>query len=127
MKPLAYILIGATAATTLVLACSDDSPADADAAVCDCPAAEPPVPARIVTIRSVDQVVTANGAGGIGVACPTASKFLSGGCYVDAPGVNDLQLHSFGKVADQESFGCTWFSHHAADQTVHAEVTCLVP
>ncbi len=127
MKPVLYAVGGAALATALIISCSDDSPTDADAAACECPAAEPPVPARVRTSRGLDGTVNANVTGGAFATCPAGAKFLSGACVVDDPSVNDIQLWQFRKIADQEGFECTWLSHHPAPQTVHAEVTCLVP
>ena len=128
MKPLVYILAGAALATTLVLACSDDPPGDADAAVCDCPAAEAPVPARIATARGIDFTLSAGGGGGAVAPCPTGAKLLSGGCFVDNGGVPAaVELYEFGKETDQEIWNCRWRSQDAQPITVYAQATCLVP
>lgn len=128
MKAALSALRGAVLATALIVSCNDDSPADADAAAaCECPAAEPPVPTRIMTIRGTDGTVNANANGSAFAMCPAGAKFLSGGCVVDDPSVNDVQLWRFRKLDGQEGFECVWLSHHPASQTVHAEVTCLVP
>lgn len=129
MKPLVYGLAGAALATTFILACSDDSPSDVDAAVCDCPVSEPPIPSRIMTMRGTSFAAPAGpGAPGVATAtCPVGAKLLSGGCFVDEPGVNDITLMAFGKEDGQEIWVCRWLNNFSQAQMVYAEATCLVP
>ena len=127
MKCIVHLTIGAVLATALVISCSDDSPGDVDAAVCDCPAAEPPVPARIVTVRGTDAIVPANNDGSSSATCPAGAKLLSGGCSINEPSAQDIVVRGFGKVPDQEAYACRWLNNHIEPQTVFAEATCLVP
>lgn len=127
MKTLVSAISGAVLATALVLACSDDSPPSADAAVCDCPAAEPPINDRVTTTRGTSVPAPGPGTGLAIAMCPAGAKLLSGGCFVDEPTVNDITMRGFGKMDGQEGYECRWLNNHSQAQMVHAEATCLVP
>ncbi len=127
MNRFAYLAAGAALATAFVLSCSDDSPPDVDAAACDCPAAEPPIPARIMTVRGPDSVVPLDNDGGGSATCPTGAKLLSGGCLPDLLATTGLVIWGFGKVDGQEAFYCRWRNDGTQPRTVYAEATCLVP
>ncbi len=128
MKTLVTAIGGAACATILILACSDDSPPSVDAAVCDCPAAESPIPGRVTLVRGTAASVAAGGfTGGGNAICPTGAIVLSGGCFVDGFAIADITLQGFGKVDGQEGHYCVWLNNHTEAQMVHAEATCLVP
>jgi len=134
MKAIAYSLAGATAAIALMLACSDDSPGDADAAVCDCPSSEPPITqARIVRVDGPDTNIDAAGGGAL-AGCPTGAIVLTGGCYVtqDGTGTGAVLSASGPSVASASSPANGWVCDYSRNNTgstvtVHAQVTCLLP
>lgn len=124
------IASGVVLGSTLVVACSDDSPPDADAAVCDCPAAEPPLEGRIVSVRGTATPINPGGAGGALVNCPLGATVLGGACEVanDDPNVL-LQDSRFNRpVGASQQFSCKWSALNAtvANSGV-AEAICLVP
>jgi hypothetical protein len=122
------ILAGALGGIVLVVACSDDSPARVDAATtCDCPAAEPPLAGRIMSVRGTGQLTP----GTLGVAqadCPIGATILGGACEVTTPdALIQVMSSRFGRGSLQV-FVCVWT---AADATVAntgtAEAICLLP
>ena len=130
MKTILAALLGATVATTLILACSDDSPGRADAAACDCPAAEPPVPNRLMTVRGLDSPLAANSYGGAFATCPTGSTLVTGHCYiVNEPGTPPAAaIRQFGvDELDPLVWSCGWDNFNGGSALVHAEAVCLVP
>jgi|JI10StandDraft_1071094.scaffolds.fasta_scaffold218970_1 hypothetical protein len=118
---------GAVLSLTLVLACSDDSPGDADAAVCDCPAAEPPLAGRIVSFTASNAIA----AGSVGVAsvgCPVGGTVLGGACDVmtDDPNIQVQETQYL--RGSQDGYLCRWSALNATvNNTGTVEVTCLVP
>ena len=56
-KGLMTLAAGVGVGIALVLSCGDDSPGDADAAVCDCPAAEAPLAGRVQEFEDRKSVV----------------------------------------------------------------------
>ena len=125
-KSLALILAGAATATTLVVSCSDDSPGDADAAACDCPAAEPPLTGRIVRIedrRTSMGVVPSSFA-----ACPANSTLLGGGCFTEGGERLTPRLIMSGEPSGgTNNFVCEWANPTMVEVTTVAWATCLNP
>ncbi len=126
LKNLALVLAGAIGATTFVIACSDDSPGDADAAVCDCDPAEPPLTGRIVRIENR----TTGSTPGIssGVECANGATLLGGGCFTE--GNNSLQarlIQSGNTLAGPRAFGCVWDNSPQNEVTGVAWANCLNP
>jgi len=117
---------GAVVTATLILACSDDAPGPADASVCDCPAAEPPLDGRVIEV-SVPASFAAPG-GGAGVNCPMGSLFMGGSCLIDAlgPGPGTVSLQEAGQQSPG-NYSCSWNSTIAAVSTTRAVARCLVP
>jgi|GEM_PF-5998313 len=125
---LAALIVGAFGGAGLIVACSDDSPSDADAAVCDCPAAEPPLTGRIIVNTSVISI-PANGLGVGGAGCPSGSLLIGGGCKLDADDIG-IRLMSAGadrRVPEAISYLCVWSSTSATDRTGTGEAFCLLP
>lgn len=125
---LAALAAGAIIGVVAVVACSDDAPGNADAATCDCPAAEPPLPGRIVS-RTATGNIAPGSVGAASVQCPAGGVILGGGCsLLNADSRTVLQeskvLRSGGGAA---GFVCTWYSGAAAADTGTAEAICLMP
>lgn len=127
-RSIVILLAGVAAGCVLVVACSDDSPSDADAAVCDCPAAEPPLAGRIVRVRDTN-TIQPGGGGAAGPTCPTGAVALGGACQV----MNDddriqVQESRFITVGADQGYQCRWTGRDATVANMGtAEVVCLVP
>jgi hypothetical protein len=123
MRELGLVVAGATAAVILLLACSDDSPGDADAAVCDCP--------TLTTVQDIR--VDEGGAPGTISAvamCPASSTLVGGGCEVALGGQeSELRLFSAGNrsPADPPVYICRWANPMGVTTTITAWATCQVP
>jgi hypothetical protein len=125
---LAGFAAGACVAVVSIVACSDDSPGDVDAAVCDCPASEPPLSGRITVMRSPGNV-NPGSTGAASAFCPAGAKVLGGACALMNP---DPQVQvGFSRIEQSgtaEGYSCFW---SAVDATVAntgtAEAICLVP
>ena len=119
--------VGVAFGVVLVLSCSDDAPTHADAATCDCAAAEPPLVGRIVTVR---QNATAAANQGVGpyAACPSGSEVLGGGCFIVGSRVRDVVLkQSTFDAAPANGWVCDYQNNEAAAVEVGAVVRCLTP
>ena len=130
MKTLASLLCGAAASAALILACSDDSPGDADAAVCDCPAAEAPIPPRLQKVRGLDSTLSANTRTSAFATCPANSTLMTGHCIaVDNAGTPpQAALRQFGPSdPDPKTWLCVWDNLNLGTAVIHAEAVCLVP
>lgn len=130
MKIALAFVAGGALATGLIVACSDDSPGDADAATCDCPASEPPLAGRIVVVRGTDVVIAPNSGNSALATCPTGATMLSGSCYVVDDGGGPAQISLRASGADENNpllWFCNWRNEPGFSATVHAEVRCLVP
>ncbi len=121
-------LAGALAGVTLVVACSDDSPGDADAAVCDCDPAEPPIAGRVMSVTGMTTIAAGSDASAAG-QCPAGAILLGGGCRLGL-GVTDSLVHisiAAPSTAIPNSFYCEWRNNSAQNHTGTAEAICLVP
>jgi hypothetical protein len=134
MKRLVSILAAAFAGAVIVVACSDDSPHDVDAATCDCPAAEAPISAS--RIHRVDDggTLAANSVGEATAGCPAGELLVSGSCYVDvdntAREVTLVQAGALpsGAAMEARGWGCRFVNHSAtATATYRAQALCLRP
>ena len=118
------LLAGAAGGAAFVVGCSDDSPGDADAAACDCPAAEPPLAGRIRRIR-ITEAISPMGTASPGAVCPTGSTVLGGSCRL-MTGQQDIYLNQAG--IDQDlAYLCRWKSMSVQPDTGIAEAICLMP
>ena len=134
MKLASSILVlvsGVVIGITLVLSCGDGSPRPADAAdggTCTCPAAEPPIPSRVMEVK-VDETVPANtNHVSHSVACPTIpsqSTVLSGGCTAIITTPEAVILEQSAPVG--VGWLCSWSNPTNADIQVTLIVRCLVP
>lgn len=134
MKTLFTILAAALGGAALVVACSDDSPPDADAAVCDCPAAEAPITSSRMHRVDATAPAATNALASPSAACPAGEIFISGGCYIDVDNTaREVTLMFAGAVpgdAAQEAraWECRFVNRSAtATATVRAQALCLRP
>ena len=135
MKTLALVLAAGLGGALIVVACSDDSPVDADAAVCDCPAAEPPInAARLHRVETGTAIAMPNSIASPNVTCPVGELLLSGSCYLDVDNTaRDVTLTFAGQIPSDPSMqATTWrcdFTNKSATSTatVRAQALCLRP
>ena len=127
LKPLVLVLLGAAAATAFILSCSDDAPADVDAAAaCDCPDAEPPLAGRIVRVLSDDVAIEANTQGAASAFCPAGGTLLGGGCALGDSNAA-ITLSQALAAPDSEQFACAWNNPTNDANAMIATAICLVP
>ena len=126
MKTLIIALTGAALACALILSCGNDSPGDADAATCDCPAAEPPLAGRIVRV-SETVALAAQDSGGTNASCATGATLLGGGC--DLQTGNDRITVSYASPdgGGAEAWNCGWNNPTTTANTGIATAICLMP
>lgn len=112
----------------LVLSCGDDSPGKADAAACDCPAAEPPLAGRISVVDQT-QSIPGNSRGGQSAECPVEALRLTGSCTTrDINPLRDITLEQSGFYSgDQRGWNCFFKNNEATPVTIKASVVCLIP
>lgn len=128
IRRFADILSGVAVGALLVIACSDSSSPQADAATCNCPAAEPPLAGRIVEQASTAVLQPANppaqdGRGDVGVLCPAGATVLSGGCHATG-GPTILLERAF---PTENGWLCAWKNTDTIPITTKAIVKCLMP
>lgn len=115
------------AGIAFVLSCSDDAPGAADAAACDCPAAEPPLPARVTVVENTT-TIPAGGRSSQGAQCPAGSIILTGGCAgVDQGMPPDVVLQFSLPGAPQAGWQCGWRNDSAASVQLKVVAHCLNP
>jgi len=137
-KTILLLMTGAVSGIAFVLSCGDNLSvkANADAATdapkisnCDCPAAEPPLVGRFMTIHKT-QTIDPNHFLTQSARCPTGSQLISGSCTKDKlnPG-RRLTLEQSGFYEeDPNEWWC--FFHNDEPQepvTIRVSVTCLQP
>lgn len=120
---------GAIVGVAMVVACSDDSPGDADAAACECPAAEPPLAGRIVSVRSAPNPINPGSGGGQIASCPTGATLLGGACELTTDDPRVLLTSSrILRSGGAEGYVCNWSALEATvANTCTAEAICLIP
>lgn len=127
-KILLPLLVGLVGGIALVVACGDDSqqPVDAHAAVCDCPAAEPPITAARITIVEETGDVPAMGEVRLGTGCEAPSVLLSGGCIFDGTSATDVTLSENGPLGGG-GWECEWKNPTNVAVPAIARAICLNP
>jgi hypothetical protein len=121
------LVAGMLAGIVLVLSCGDDSPGKADAAACDCPAAELPIAGRIMRFSNT-QTIAAGSAGFRSAGCPQGGLLLSGSCTNNASSLPDLTLQQSGSYDDnQQGWECSFKNNSAVPVTIKATAICLMP
>ena len=116
------------AGMALALSCSDTSPLGADAGTCDCPASEPPIAGRIMTVTGT-QIIPAGDRGGQGVACPQGTQRLVGSCMTDdIATIRNVTLEQSGfRVGDRHGWACYFKNNELNPVTIRVSIDCLVP
>ena len=121
------LIAGICAGIALVLSCGDDSPGRADAAACDCPAAEPPVAGRIAIVSNT-RTIDANSSDGESVGCPDGAQLLSGSCTTaNLNPVRDVTLMQSGFYAAEQGWHCDFRNNEATPVTIKVSAICLKP
>lgn len=122
---LAPLLGGVVLGAFIVVACSDDSPGDADAATCECPAAEPPLSGRVARIR-VTAPIDPNAEGSTGAGC-NGGTLLGGSCRLMS-GDRRIVINEAGAaLGGEQAYQCRWSSSSPLANTGIAEAICLMP
>ncbi len=128
-KTILTLAAGFAAGLVTVMACGDDAPTTADAqdaASCNCPAAEPPLPSRVMIVTQ-QMTLAGNSPGGVVVSCPPDSLLLTGSC-TGVGGAVLADLRSAGIIAaSPNAWGCEWLNDTAIAQEMVALAKCLVP
>jgi len=126
MKTLIIGLAGAALACVLILSCGNDSPGSADAATCDCPAAEPPLSGRIVRVTET-VALAAQDIGGTGASCAAGATLLGGGCALQTLDDRVTVSYTSPDVGGAESWTCSWNNPTTDANTGIATAICLMP
>jgi hypothetical protein len=119
------VIAGVAAGIALTLACSD-SPHGADAATCECPAAELPLAGRIVNVES-PATLAPNSDGGAGALCPDGAIRLTGSCTAGGSVPNIVLQQSGYDIPADQNWTCNWHNNLGISVAVKAVVTCLKP
>lgn len=130
MKAAALCIASALAGAVAVVACSDDSPSDADAAVCDCPASEPPITAT--RLHRVDGAASQTAVNTVSLAsanCPVGEIALSGSCYIDQDRTpRQVFTQTAGATPDGGAWVCYFVNNDLTNTAdVHAQALCFKP
>lgn len=127
IKTTVQLSLGVAFGVGMVLSCSGSSSDRPDAATCACPASEPPLAGRLVTIEGLPQPIPAGEDGGTSVMCPPGLQFLSGGCSTNDPTLSEnITLQKFG-FNKQYSWYCQFRNNKPITVMVQATVLCLKP
>ncbi len=120
---------GLFAGIVIMLSCSDDAPSSADAAVCDCDPAEPPLAGRIMTVSSATTPVPMGGFAAVSASCPNGALLLSGSCTGPAGALSPtMQLANAGFTpSGGEAWLCIWNNNGTEAVEVVALAKCLLP
>jgi hypothetical protein len=123
--PLVYLAAGAALGIGIVVACSDDSPSDADAAVCECPAAEPPLSGRVV-LHTTTVPLPPQSNEGDGRVCDAGGMVLTGGCRFEL-GSQQITLTESGINVNGTGWSCRWNNPTDTPSQAFVQVACLYP
>ena len=121
------LLAGMLAGIVLVLSCGDDSPGNADAATCDCPAAELPIAGRLMRFSNT-RTIDPGSASGNSAGCPQGGLLISGSCTNNASSAPDLTLQQSGFYTDtSQGWSCEFKNNSAVPVTIKVTAICLMP
>lgn len=120
------LLSGMLAGIVLVISCGDDSP-KADAATCDCAAAEPPIAGRLMRFSNT-RTIGPNSVSAEGAGCPQGGLLISGSCTNDTSSGPDLTLQQSGFYDNVgQGWNCVFKNNSAAPVTIKVTAICLMP
>jgi hypothetical protein len=129
-KSIALLTAGAAAGISFIWACGNE-PHIADAAVCDCPAAEAPLTADRYMFVDTVFTIPANDVGGNSAVCPDGTLFLAGSCTtaVSSPVRRPTLSQSgfYGAGTQGKSWSCQFKNDDPTPVDVKASVICLKP
>lgn len=124
------VLVGMAAGMAFVISCSDDAPGKADAAVCECPAGEPPLAGRFITVEAV-KLFAANEVNAVEIVCPTGSQLISGSCTQAATGPqsapNNFLLESGFYPNNKNVWFCSFQNSAVQERSFRGIAICLKP
>ena len=127
VRSASLVIAGLSAGVISVVACSDDSPGHADAATCDCPAAEPPLAGRIQRFTDT-ATLPANGDDQVNAACPDGALIIGGGCATTPESTVRNVILQFSHQDDTgRVWVCRFHNNLATPVDIRASVYCLVP
>lgn len=129
MKAIVLCIASTLAGAVAVVACSDDSPSDADAAACDCPAAEPPITsARLHRVDGTLTQAAPNTVTPVSAGCPTGEVAISGGCFIDQDRTpRQVWVQASGSLSGG-AWTCNFVNNDLTNTAdTHAQVLCFVP
>jgi len=126
MKTVIIALTGAALACALILSCGNDSPGDADAATCDCPAAEPPLAGRIVRVTET-VALAAQDTAGVNVDCAANATLVGGGCGLQTVDDRIMVTYASPDLGGAETWACSWNNPTTTANTGVATAICLMP
>lgn len=130
-EKLAFVAMGVAAGIGLVLSCNGDSPTTADAASCECPAAEAPLSRDRYQIVNNTQTIEPDGRGGTSAACPEDTLFIAGSCTTaELNPVRNLTLEQSGfysGIGEAREWHCRFKNNEATPVEIKASVICLAP
>lgn len=138
-RSILLLITGSISGIAFVLSCGDNLAIKADAAIdapkapdaaqtCDCPAAEPPLAGRFVTISNTRDI-PANDFLINSAYCPIGSRLISGSCTQDLLNpYRHLTLEQSGFFeAYPNEWVCQFRNHENTPVTIRVTVTCLKP
>ena len=128
MRTLAIFALGLIVGVGVIVACSDDSPPDADAAVeCDCPAAESPWADRLVRRTDMKSIAAGTLSDGVAALCNEGELLIHGSC--SAGGTMFLLDAGSDDMGPTQSsaWGCTYRNDDVNPHDATATVLCLLP
>ena len=126
MKTVIIALTGAALACALILSCGNDSPGDADAATCDCPAAEPPLAGRIVRVTET-VALAAQDTAGVNVDCAANATLVGGSCGLQTVDDRIMVTYASPDLGGAETWACSWNNPTTTANTGVATAICLMP
>jgi hypothetical protein len=138
-RSMLLVLSGVVAGIGLVLSCGDNLTAKATAdaavtapdaaAVCDCPAAEPPLANRLV-LHDVLRLIDGNQEGATDIFCPVGAQPISGSCTVDGPLSDprrDVVVKESGFSDKPLAWRCVYRNNESTSVLFRIAVLCLKP
>ena len=121
------VTTGLAVGVILLLSCADDAPGQADAAACQCPAAEPPLAGRIQRVTNTSTIL-ANDDGGVNAGCPDGALIIGGACATSPEaGVYNVVLQYSHQSDSGRVWVCRFHNNEAMPIDIRASVYCLVP